>query len=168
MKLQEFLKKETGAIQIDWEKAETHMGFTIHKDLKSFYSRDAGKDIKGVVDFAEEKFIEKTGNERNDTWFSFNHCKGKVEYELNLLPKKPEKMIDAIDYIFSEWTGGNDFGHRAFLGQFYFNIGEILILFNNDTGKIEWMDCGYGYFDVYKENPNGVLANSMQEFLDKF
>jgi hypothetical protein len=52
--------------------------------------------------------------------------------------------------------------------NFYFNIGEILILFNNDTGKIEWIDCGYGYFDIYEENPNGILANSIQEFLEKF
>ena len=38
----------------------------------------------------------------------------------------------------------------------------------NDTGKIEWIDCGYGYFDIYEENPNGILANSIQEFLEKF
>ena len=50
--------------------------------------------------------------------------------------KNLEDAVDTIDYIFSEWTGGNDFGHRAFIGQFYVNIGEILILFNNDTGKI--------------------------------
>ncbi len=168
MKLQEFLKKEIGTIQIDWKKVEDHMGFTIHKDLKDFYSRAAGKDIKGVVNFVEEKFIEKTGNERNDTWFSFNQCEGKVEYKFSLLPDKPESAVDSIDYAFSEWTGGNDFGHRAFIGQFYCNIGQILILFNNDTGKIEWIDCGYGYFDVYEENPNGILANSIQEFFDKF
>ena len=168
MKLREFLKKEIGTIQIDWEKVEEHMGFTIHKDLKEFYSRDAGKDVKDVVNFAEEKFIEKTGDERNDTWFSFNNCEGKVEYVLELLSRKTEDAVNTIDYVFSGWTGGNDFGHRAFIGQFYFNIGEILILFNNDTGKIEWIDCGYGYFDVYEENPKGILANSMQEFLEKF
>ena len=39
MKLREFLKKEIGTIQIDWEKVEEHMRFTIHKDLKEFYSR---------------------------------------------------------------------------------------------------------------------------------
>ncbi len=58
MKLREFLKKEIGTIQIDWDKVEEHIGFTIHKDLKNFYSRDAGKDIKDVVDFVEEKFME--------------------------------------------------------------------------------------------------------------
>lgn len=42
------------------------MGFTIHKDLKDFYSRDAGKDIKGVVDFVEEK----CGNKIDDLTLS--------------------------------------------------------------------------------------------------
>ncbi|WP_154694847.1 hypothetical protein [Clostridium botulinum] len=40
-------------------------------------------------------------------------------------------------------------------------------MINNDSGKVEWIDCGYGYFDIYEENPNGVVANSLQEFLDK-
>ena len=168
MKIRDFKIKEIGTIQIDWEKIEEHMGFAIHKDLKDFYSRDAGKDIKDIVDFTEAKFVIKTGDERNDTWFSFNSCEGKVEYTLELLSKNPQDAIDTIDYVFSEWTGGNDFGHRACIGQSYFNIGEILILFNNDTGKIEWIDCGYGYFDIYEENPNGILANSIQEFLEKF
>ncbi len=33
MKLHEFLKKEIGAIQIDWKKAEERIGFTIYKDF---------------------------------------------------------------------------------------------------------------------------------------
>lgn len=92
MKLREFLKKEIGTIQIDWEKIEEHMGFTIHKDLKDFYSRDAGKNIKDVVNFIEEKFIVKTGNTRNDTWFSFNNCEGRAE------------MISAIGHSLASFT----------------------------------------------------------------
>ena len=42
-----------------------------------------------------------------------------------------------------------------------------MILFNNDTGNVEWIDCGYGYFDVYEENPNGIIANDIDEFLSK-
>lgn len=167
MKLCEFLKIEAGTMQIDWENVEKHMGFAIHKDLKDFYSRNTGKDIEGTVNFVQKKFIEKTGNKRNDTWFSFNRCEGTVHYKLNLLSAKHKTFADAVDYVFSVWTGGNDFGHRAFLGTLSVKMGEITILFNNDTGKIEWVDFGYGYFDVYKENPNGILANSMQEFFNK-
>ena len=53
------------------------------------------------------------------------------------------------------------------MGNFYTKIGNILILFNNETGKVEWMDCEYGYFNVYEQNPNGVLANTMDEFIEK-
>ncbi len=167
MKLCEFLKIEAGTMQIDWENVEKHMGFAIHKDLKDFYSRNKGKNIEGTVNFVQKKFIEKTGNKRNDTWFSFNRCEGTVHYKLNLLSAKHKTFADAVDYVFSVWTGGNDFGHRAFLGTLSVKMGEITILFNNDTGKIEWVDFGYGYFDVYEENPNGILANSMQEFFNK-
>ena len=63
MKLRDFKNKEIGTIQIDWKKIEEHMGFAIHKDLKDFYSRDAGKDIKGIVNFTAGKFVVKTGDE---------------------------------------------------------------------------------------------------------
>ena len=53
------------------------------------------------------------------------------------------------------------------LGTIDTDMGEFLILFNNDTGNIEWNDCGYGHFEVYEENPNGIIANSIDEFLLK-
>lgn len=165
-KIEDLLKAEIGAVCIGWQRIEETLGFSIHKDLKDFYSRILCRKINGEVDFVEAEFLEKTGNERNDTWISFNECEGKVEYSLSPV-KSLETANEEIEYAFKEWTGGNDFGHRAMIGQFYFNIGEILILFNNDTGKIEWIDCEYGYFDVYEENPNGILANCMQDFLEK-
>lgn len=125
MKLCEFLKIEAGTMQIDWENVEKHMGFAIHKDLKDFYSRNTGKDIEGTVNFVQKKFIEKTGNKRNDTWFSFNRCEGTVHYKLNLLSAKHKTFADAVDYVFSVWTGGNDFGHRAFLGTLSVKMGKL-------------------------------------------
>lgn len=72
------------------------------------------------------------------------------------------------DAFFGDWTGGNDFGHHALIGELLINIGQLYITFNNDTGRFEWVDLGYGYFDVYEENPYGIIADSAQEFLDKF
>lgn len=164
--IQDLMNNGANTILIDWEGIETEVGFQIHQDLKDFYSRISGTKIRDVVNFVEKIFLEETGNEKYDTWISFNQCEGKVQYSLTLI-KSLENAAQEIKYAFQEWTGGNDFGHRAMIGQFYFNIGEILILFNNDTGKIEWVDCGYGYFDVYEENPNGILANSVQDFLEK-
>ena len=165
--VQELLNGRPGTISIDWTGVEKEVRFPVHQDLKDFYSRLTETRNYGKVDFAEAKFIEKTGDKRNDTWFSFNECEGSVEYQLILI-KSPENAAQEIRYAFEEWTGGNDFGHRAMIGEFYFNMGSVLILFNNDTGKIEWIDCEYGYFEVYDENPNGVLANSMKEFFEKF
>lgn len=67
-----------------------------------------------------------------------------------------------------DWIGGNDFGHRAYIRDISLNIGQISIIFNNDTGSFEWVDFGYGYFEIYEENPYGIIADMVQEFLDKF
>ena len=58
-------------------------------------------------------------------------------------------------------------GDRAWIGVIKKDMGDFLILFNNDTGNVEWIDCGYGYFDVYEENPNGIIANDIDGFLSK-
>lgn len=167
MKISEFAIKEKGSIDIDWNEVEKHINFKLHDNVKDYFSRAfSNNSIIGSVKFTEKDFIKPTGNKRNDTWFSFNRCEGKVEFELEIL-KKAENAAFEIENAFNIWTGGNDFGHRAMIGQFYFNIGQILILINNDTGKVEWLDCGYGYFDIYDENPNGILADDIQEFLNK-
>ena len=167
MRISEFIGKEKGNITIDWNEVEKHISFKVHDNVKDFFSRAfSDKCITGSVNFIEKYFIKSTGNERNDAWFSFNKCEGKIEFELELLTKAEDATLE-IEKAFNDWTGGNDFGHRVKIGQFYFNMGEILILINNDTGKVEWIDCGYGYFDIYDENPNGILANDIQEFLNK-
>lgn len=165
-KINQFAATPKGNLDVDWNRVENFLGFRLHENLKDFYSRILCEHIRGVVDFSEEKFIKKTGNQRNDKWFSFNECEGETEYKLIPL-NSLEKAEEFIKYAFEEWTGGNDFGRRAVIGKFYCNIGDILILLNNDTGKIEWIDCEYGYFDHYEENPNGILADDVQEFLDK-
>ncbi len=168
MKMSTFLEKTRENVNIDWNEVENYLGFKLHDNVKVFFSRTLSEDgIQGVVNFCEKDFIEQTGDVRNDKWLSFNHCEGKVEFELELLTISENAKFE-IEDAFNRWTGGNDFGPRVMIGQFYFNIGEILILINNDTGKIEWMDCGYGYFDIYEANPHGILANDIQEFLGKF
>ncbi len=159
----DWLRKNDFVSNINWEQVEAHLGFCIHSDLKNCYTKIIHKTIEGQIDFVEKDFLEETGDERNDTWISFNQCEGYVPYELFPLGTSPKD----IEGAFTLWTGGNDFGHRAMIGTFSFNIGEISILFNNDTGKVEWIDCGYGYFDTYEENPNGILAQSISEFFRK-
>lgn len=166
MNLATFVKTQPNNIAIDWNKAEDELGFILHKNIKDFYSRTFGKCIKGRVNFTADKFLKKTDNEKFDNWFTFNKCEGIVEVEFYPLERK--NIIETLKSTFSYWTGGNDFGHRTLIGTFYMNIGQILILINNDTGKVEWIDCGYGYFDVYEQNPNGILADTITELLEKF
>lgn len=167
--LSDFVKTATDTIKIDWQKAEETIGFSLHSDLKKFYSRllcGEQKIISGDFLLNESDFIKPTGNERFDKWYSFNECEGELPYELYPVKELENAHIE-IEVAFTYWTGGNNFGHRACIGSIYTNMGDFLILFNNDTGNIEWIDCGYGHFDVYEENPNGIIANNIEELLMK-
>ena len=55
-------------------------------------------------------------------------------------------------------------GKRALIGTIDADVGEILLLFNNDSGVIEWNDPGYSHFEVYEENPYGIFAGNINEF----
>ena len=166
MNLVDFLNSKVGTAQFDWEEIETELGFQLNEGLKNFYSKAYERVIRGEINFNEADYIVPTGNDQFDKWFSFNEIEGEIEIKLVAI-KSQEDVQTRINNAFYEWKGGNDFGQRFLLGNFYMDIGSVLILFNNETGKVEWMDCEYGYFDVYEQNPNGVLANNMDEFIEK-
>ena len=166
MDLKEFLDKKAGSIEFDWDTIEKELGFPLHDGLKSFYSRVYDRFIRGEIKFKESEFLIPTGNAQFDTWFSFNKIKGNLEIRLDVI-KSQEVAVSKVVGAFTEWKGGNDFGQRFLIGTLYTNIGSILILFNNETGKVEWMDCEYGYFKVYEQNPNGVFSNTVDEFIEK-
>ena len=166
MNLVEFLDTKAGSAQFDFGAIEAELGFQLHEGLKSFYSRAYERIIRGEIKFKEADFIEPTGNKKFDTWFSFNHIKGEIEMKLDVI-KSQETAVARVVGAYKEWMGGNDFGQRFLIGNLYTKIGSILILFNNETGKVEWMDCEYGYFTVYEQNPNGIIANTMDEFIEK-
>ena len=166
MNLTEFLDSNVGNAQFDFEAAESELGFQLNDGLKNFYSRAYERIIRGEINFKESDFLVPTGNDKFDTWFSFNKVKGEIEIKLNVI-KSQEDALARVVGAYKEWKGGNDFGQRFLIGTMYTKIGNILILFNNETGKVEWMDCEYGYFKVYDQNPNGILADSMDEFIEK-
>jgi hypothetical protein len=166
MNIKEFSSLKPNKRQVNWKLVEDELGYKLCDDLKSFFSRAYGGYIRQIVNFKEDYFFKTTGNDKYDNWISFNECEGNVEVSLKS-PTNKENIEHFIIKAFREWTGGNDFGHRILLGDFGFNIGSVLILLNNNSGQVEWMDCEYGYFDVYEENPNGIIADSLQEFFDK-
>ena len=166
MNLMDFLNSKVGTAQFNWEEIETELGFKLNEGLKNFYSKAYEKIIRGEIEFKETDYIVPTGNDEYDKWFSFNKIDGNIEIKLDAI-KSQEEAQTRINSAYYDWKGGNDFGQRFLIGNFYTQIGNILILFNNETGKVEWMDCEYGYFNVFEQNPNGVLANTMDEFIEK-
>ena len=166
MDMDTFLKMEPGMVEIAWGKVERLLGFSVHDGIKDFYSRAVCPSVKGSIDFTEQNFLIPTGVERFDQWFRFHNCEGK--HEIFLYPLKDAGRAERlIRDAFFGWTGGNNFGHRVMIGKIYTNIGDILILLNNDTGEAEWIDCGYGHYKTYKKNPNGILAKNLGELCRK-
>lgn len=164
---------KAGTIAVDWTGVENILGFQIHENLKDFYSRILAENknigmIDGIMKFNPGKFVKEYVNKEN--WLE--DANGGREFcglSLYLLGENSNEYVCQFfkNAFFGDWTGGNNLGHRAYIGEILLNIGQISLIFNNNTGKFEWVDIGYGYYDVYEENPYGIIADSAQEFLDK-
>ncbi|WP_252246789.1 MULTISPECIES: hypothetical protein [Clostridium] len=180
-KMKEFQKTASGKIKLDWNSVEEEVGFKLHDNLKDFYSRILGSKnrilgsknksgiISGIIKFNSIEFVNRYVNK--DNWLNdANSNNSYAEFTLCLLEQTNDKYIsDFIEEAFwGEWTGENDFGHRAYVGEILINMGQVSLLFNNDTGEFEWVDFGYGNFDTYSDNPYGIVADNTQEFLNKF
>lgn len=163
----EFVSARPGSVTPDFQKAESQLGFPLRESVRDFYSRAFAKKVEGRVNIPAKGFTLPIGNARFDTWFSFNKIRGKTEFQL--FPCANAKGSARFIYgSFTEWTGGNDFGERAFIGELFTGIGAISLVINNQTGAVEWVDCEYGQYDNFEENPHGILADSMDSFLLKF
>lgn len=166
MDLNEFLELKDCSLSIDWSCIENDIGFQLHDDLKKLYSRTYSKYVRGVIKFNDTDFLVSTGNKTFDEWFSKNNCNGEVEISLNLI-KDRESVDSTVRKAWKDWMGPFDFGKRILIGNFDMDIGSILILFNNDTGCIEWLDSEYGGFGDLEKDPNGIIAYNIDEFLNK-
>lgn len=169
-KIEDWKKTPSNTLNIDWAAVEENLGFALHAELKSFYSRITAKNVKGRMKYDAAELVKEYVN--REDWLVGAHADfPNCEFELYPLENTKTDYVCQFfqNAFFGEgWTGGNDFGHRAYLGELIINIGQISLIFNNDTGRFEWVDFGYGYFDVYEENPYGIIADSAEEFLAKF
>lgn len=167
--IKEWKNTAPNTLKIDWAAVENELGFAFHEELKSFYSRIASKNVRGEMKYDAAELVKEYVNFEDwlvDAHKNFPSC----VFWLMPLEKTDTEYVCAFfrDTFFGDWTGGNDFGHRAFLGELIINIGQISLIFNNDSGRFEWVDFGYGYYEVYEENPYGIIADSADEFLAKF
>ena len=172
--ISDYLNTAPDSIKIDWSAVEEKLGFKIRDELKAFYSRGYYKTeghantVCGIFDVSDSTVTIPSGNERFDKWFSSNECEDS-DREIYLRPIPA--TVPAEDFIvaaFRGWRGKElQCGEKAHIGEFDVNIGEILLLFDNETGKVEWADFGFGNFSDFSEIPHGVFANSMDDFVKK-
>ena len=164
---EDFVNIQNASIHPDWNLIESVLGFQIHNGLKNFYSKmrcDKPGCIQGTYHLKASQFIQPSNNEFA-SWIEL--ISGDIDYELYPLCTQ-EDDLSCIQEAFFKWTGGFNMGRRAMIGSFFTEVGnDFLLLFNNDTGAIEWNDPGFGYFEVYEQNPYGIFANDIEEFYIK-
>lgn len=162
----DFINTPIGTIQLDWSIVESALGFQVHDGLKNFYSKircDKRNCIRGTYHLNASQFIIPS-NVKFAPWIEL--ISGEIDYALFPLCAT-ENDSSFIQNAFIKWTGGFDMGRRAMIGSFYTDVGDFLLLFNNDTGSIEWNDPGWGHYEVYEENPYGIFAVDINEFYSK-
>lgn len=166
MSLQNYLSIHDGRINPDFERAEILLGFELNQSIRNFYSRVFARKIIGNLIIPKAGFIIPTGKKRFDQWFSSNGIEGKTEIHLFPCPGLKNSSRFIRDHFY-QWTGERGFGERVWIGEIYTRIGAISIVINNLTSVVEWVDCGYGHYTQYEKNPNGVLAEHIEPFIEK-
>ncbi len=147
-------------LRIDWDNIEKNVGFKLHENVKNFFSRIICKEIEFLTTFYFEKFTQTSENsEKYSNWL--DDYSGICQTSLN-----PLYSLNNIEKIIKHRFEIGGESNRIHIGNFFLDIGQVSILINNDNGNIEWCDFGYGYFEVYEENPFAVMSADVQEFLD--
>lgn len=156
--LKRLVKTPPYTLDIDWKSIEKNI--ILHENVKNFFSRITGKEIEFPAQIDFEKFIQTPENSKEyPHWF--DEYSGICPTTLNPLYSLND-IEKTIKHRFE--IGGES--NRIHIGNFYLDIGDVSIVINNDNGNIEWCDFGYGYFEVYEENPFAVMSADVQEFLD--
>lgn len=145
-------------LDIDWKSIEKNI--ILHKNVKNFFSRMTGKQIDFYVQIDFRNFVQTPENSGQYSNWLDDHS-GIICANIDPLFSL-ENMERIIKHRFE--IGGES--NRIHIGNFYLDIGDVSIVINNDNGNIEWCDFGYGYFEVYEENPFAVMSTDVQKFLD--
>lgn len=158
IKTDEYINNEKYNKNIDFSKIEEILKFSLNEDLKEFYKKT---DFCKLCGFLHGNQIPET-----ETWGSWFD----EDVNVTLLGLDNEENDENIEKFikskYEDWTGGYDFGHRIWIGNLEDNRGNILIVFNNDNGNVEWIDSEYGCFGNLNEDPNGILSSSIDELVN--
>ena len=147
---------------INFNQIETTLGFSIHNDLKEFYTKNTFVtfDYECTID---KKYLAVSINKNN--WFEDSD---KIWVEL--LGNEPlDKFVKIIIRNFDQNAiyGNSDkkYETRYMLGFLEDERGQIGLYFNNDTGEVDWCDFEYGE-DPWEANPRGIISSSIKGFID--
>lgn len=158
--LKRLAETPSGTLDIDWKRIEENICMKLHENVKDFFSRIICKNIDFLATFRFEEFTQTSGNSAQ-----YPHWLDDFSgiCQTDLAPLSSLNNVES-DIMRRFETGGNS--NRLYIGSFYLDIGDVAILINNDNGNIEWCDFGYGYFEVYEENPFATMSGDVQKFLD--
>lgn len=143
---------------IDFGKIEGKLGFLINSELKEFYNSNLFKDKIFRLD---KKYLTTSINHGN--WFEESGNIGITIIGNENLNKFVDIIIDNFDQ--DAIYGDEKDEVRYILGYITDDRGEIGLYFNNETGMVDWCDYEWGA-DTWKENPRGVISNTLREFLE--
>lgn len=144
----------------DFSKVEHKLGFNIHPELKGYFNSYYFDVIEGIIFPNQIKLTDKWGS-----WFEFEGQHKNIIVTLDGIENKDINIERYIQIGFTEWTGGYDFGRRFHIGSMFDKRGDILLVFNNDTANIEWIDCEWGCYGDLEKDPNGILAESISHLI---
>jgi len=189
MDAQEYIgKMAEPTAAIDFGDMEKSPGFAVHGKLKEFY-RTVGEDaLFGAIHFRQLPHAEQWGDwfeNENDPLIgiSLYGTKGYVEPPLFYSDGTPvpeeideEAEEDRANYDFAaEFVNSfycrepqyKGFGQRMIIGVIDDNMGRdgLNVLFDNETGFVEWSDTEWGDNRDYNDVPHGILAHSIDELL---
>jgi hypothetical protein len=147
---------------IDFNTIDKMLGFSVHEDLKEFYTKNTfvDSDYEYMID---KKYLSKSINMGD--WFE-DSDKIWVELHGNVPIETFEKAVIAnFDQNSIYGVFDQKYEIRYMLGYLEDDRGQIGLYFNNDTGEVDWCDFEYGA-DPWEANPRGIICRSIREFID--
>lgn len=176
--LKKFAKTPKNTLKIDWSIIENRLGFTLHENVKEFYSRITCDERLGFACcmYLDPKYLIKpSGNDKFDSYLSRNGNTNDMDrfgndvcYTLNILNNNDiHNSYDTIYYAFNSFDLKNcNIGKRAIIARLDRRCGTTWIFINNVTGKYEWA-CFSDYETSFEDTPHGLVADDFDEFVNK-
>ncbi len=176
--LKKFAKTPKNTLKIDWSIIENRLGFTLHENVKEFYSRITCDERLGFaccMYLDPKDFVKPSGNDKFDSYLRRNGNTNDMDrfgndvwYKLKLLNSDDfhnsyETIYKAFD---NTYINTSNIGRRANIAYLVHRFYGIYIFINNDTGKYEWVLHNEEVKSL-EDTPHGHIADDFNEFMNK-